>query len=163
ETVENPQAFVHGNARSTVAHREQDCIAVALNGNVDTTSGGRVANRVIDEIRRKRTQPGRIAVYVAIDRLSARGHSEVDAARCGDRRLVGDHIAHELAQIDGREWPLVDAGLFACERQELLDKVCGTLESGAKLLQRREALGVARRALGKLHLQMERGQRSPQL
>ncbi len=90
------------------------------------------------------------------------GNAEVDAARRGNRGVVADDAARELAQVHRRERPLGDAGLLARERQQLLDEMRRAGEARLELGERAAPLRLGRRALGDLRLQVHGGERRAQ-
>ena len=90
-------------------------------------------------------------------------HAEIDGARGGDRRVLAHDAPRELAQVDRREAALDDAGLLAREREHLLDEMRRTHEAGFQLRERRSPIRVVVGPFGQLRLQVDRGERRPEL
>ncbi len=167
EAIEDALALADGDARARIADCDHHVGGLVFDRHVDAAARGRVAHRVVDEVREERAQRVRVAVDSGRRRAELvggrAGHAEIDAARRGNGRLVCHGAPGEFRQVDRREGALRHAGLLARQRQQLLDEMRRAGESRLQRDQRGVPVGVGGGALGELRLQMHGGERRAQL
>ena len=116
EKRSNARGELVGHARSVVVHLDDGAPAAVVDPHRDGRAGGRVLERVPDEIAQHLPEP----VLVAVDG-DARGHVGRHDPVGRDRACVGGGVDAQHAEVDrltGQRPPLVETG----EQQQVVDQ-----------------------------------------
>ena len=159
EALEQRVGVVGGQAGAVVAHLEPDLLLPGADADVDRAPGGRVHERVAQQVAEHLAQLVGVAEH---DRRAVAG--DLDRAVGGGRAGVGGGVAGELGEVD-LAVRRVDDLVEPRQRQQVLDEHAHArrlvLDPPHRPL---DLVGLARRAHPEqLGVAADRGQRRPQL
>ncbi len=153
EPLEHALAVLGRDAGTRIDDAEHRRTGLVGHGDVDAAALGRVAQRVVEEVRQQHRERRGVALHGHVGRPR---EAEIDALVGGQRGTRDDRVAHERRQVDRGERPRRGFGLEPRHGQQLVDQMGRAIHA---LLQFRERGRTGRRvgrARGEFDLQLER-------
>src|SRR5207249_12325697 len=132
KSVKDAPAIGDRNSGPRVHDGEHCTMIRVCYGDIDPSARRRIADRVVDQVTQHHPQGFRIALDDTLDRIA---DADVDLPGHRQGRLLRDHKASDLAQIDGLQGTLTYFGLLASQSQELADQVNGTRDSALQVVE----------------------------